>query len=97
MSNSDQRPPPQSTVQAVGRVADDVVGGLKSSPIILAIIVLNVILVAAALYFLNTLAENARTHREDLMKQNAQQFDQLMKLCTSREFRLQSDDGDAPK
>jgi len=93
---SEQRPPPQSTVQAVSQVTSDVVGGLKSNPIILAIIVLNVILVGAALYFLNTLAENARKHREDLMEQNAKQFEQLMRLCASGQFRLQSDDGAKP-
>jgi len=80
-------------VEEGGKVASGIVEGLKSSPVILAIIVLNVILVSAALYFLNTLAENARHHREDLMKQNAAQFEQLVRLCQqSRDYRLQSDD-----
>jgi len=96
MSSNDPRPPPQSTIQAAGRVAEDVVGGLQKAPIMLGVIVLNVILVGAALYFLSTLSENARKHREDLMAQNAKQFEELMRLCTSRDYRLQSDD-DATK
>jgi hypothetical protein len=52
-----ERGPPQSTIQAAGQVATDVVAGLRQQPLLLGIVVLNVIGIAAALYFLNKLAD----------------------------------------
>jgi len=89
----DDRPQPQTTVQAVGRVAEDVVTGFKGQPLLLAIVVLNVIGIVAALYFLNLLAQNNSMHLRQLMEQTAQHFEAVVKLCTAvpGQYRLQSD------
>jgi uncharacterized protein HemX len=69
MANESSRPSVQ--------VAQDVVQGLKAQPLLLAIVVLNVIGIAAALYFLNLLATNNVQHMSDLMKQN----EAIIRLC----------------
>jgi len=90
---SDDRSQPQSTVQVVGRVAEDVVGGFRGQPLLLGIVVLNVVGIVAALYFLNLLAQNNSTHLKQLMEQTAAHFEAVMKLCTAApgQYRLQSD------
>ena len=75
------QPQPQSTVQVAGQVAHDVVGGLQSQPLLLGIVVLNVIGIAAALYFLNLLATNNAKHLDAIMTQHQQQSETLMRLC----------------
>jgi len=96
MNDERERAPPQSAVQAVGQVATDVVGGMKAQPLLLGIVVLNCIGIAAALYFLNLLAQNNSTHMQALMKQHAAQFEAVMRLCSpqaqQQQFKLQSDD-----
>jgi len=84
---------PQTTVQVVGRVAEDVVSGFKGQPLMLAIVVLNVIGIIAALYFLNLLAQNNSMHLKQLMEQTAQHFEAVVKLCTvvPGQYRLQND------
>jgi hypothetical protein len=62
--SDERRPPPQSTVQAAGQAASDVIGGLKQQPLVLGMVVLNTIGIAAAVWFLSRLAE-AQTHRMD--------------------------------
>jgi len=79
---SDDRP--QSTVQAAGRVADDVISGLKPQPLLLGIVVLNVIGICAALYFLNLLANNNAAHLGQIMAQHGAQFESMLKLCAPR-------------
>ncbi len=63
-----QRPPPQSAIQATGQVATDVVGGLKNQPALLAIVVLNVVMIVVAAWFLHQLAGAARENRESIIK-----------------------------
>ena len=46
------------STEEITKVAGQVVSGLQSSPILLALISLNLIGIAAALWFLNTLASN---------------------------------------
>lgn len=67
MSDPSRRPEPQSTVQAAGRVASDVVVGLSTQPIVLAIIVLNVIGVIAAVWFLGRMLDHSNTRHSQLM------------------------------
>jgi hypothetical protein len=43
MSQPPERPAPASTMQVAGHVAEDVVGGLKSQPFLLGLLVLNAI------------------------------------------------------
>ena len=62
------RPEPQSTVQAAGRVAEDVVSGLKNQPMLLAIVVLNIIGVFAALWFLNQIVTTAHDRHTQLLR-----------------------------
>jgi hypothetical protein len=45
-----QKPVPASTVQAVGSAATDVIAGLKSSPAMLALVVLQMVVLGAILY-----------------------------------------------
>jgi len=96
----DDRPQPQSTVQAASQVAGDVVAGLKTQPLLLGIVVLNVIGICAALYFLNLLAANNQTHMSQILTQHAQQFESIVRMCLPRsggDYRLQSDDPPPPK
>jgi hypothetical protein len=69
MSAEPPRPPPQSTIHAVGALAHDVVNGLKSSPSMLALIVLQLVVLAVVLY-------------SSLQRQqaNTEQFNNLTKL-----------------
>lgn len=62
----EHRPEPQGTAQAVGRVVEEVVGGLRSSPVLLALMMLNVIGIGAACWFLSRLA-TAQSSRVDLI------------------------------
>jgi len=66
------------------RLATTVADGLKGHPLGLALVVINVVFIVAALYFLNMLAAGAGRSREQLMKDNAAQFDALLKLCAPR-------------
>jgi hypothetical protein len=53
VSHEPQRPLPASTVQAAGQAASDIIGGLKQSPTLLTLVLLNVMAVAATIWFLN--------------------------------------------
>jgi hypothetical protein len=60
--------PPQSTVQAAEKVATGVVTGLVGTPALLAVVVLNVIAICVAAWFLAKLADVASTRTEALLK-----------------------------
>jgi hypothetical protein len=64
------RPPATSSIQAAGRVAEDVITGLKGQPILLSIVLLNIFGIGAALWFLNKLANN-----------NAASFQLILRAC----------------
>jgi hypothetical protein len=68
MTSEPPRPLPQSTVQATGQVASDVVLGLRQQPALLAIVVLNIIAICFAGWFLAKLADVASTRTEAMMK-----------------------------
>ena len=61
---------PQTAIAATGKVASDVVAGLHQQPMMLAIVVLNVIGIGAALYFLNKLSTESH-----------ERFSQLLSYC----------------
>lgn len=58
---------PQNVVQATGAVASDVVLGLKNNPALLSVVVLNVLAILAAVWFLRGLVEDARENRARLL------------------------------
>jgi hypothetical protein len=51
----------------IKEVASDVVSGLRSSPGLLAIVVLNAIAIGVGVWFLRGVVDDARTGREQLM------------------------------
>lgn len=63
---SDQQP--HTAIEATGRVATDVVSGLKNQPMMLALVVLNVIGIAAAVWFLRELAADSRATKGELLQ-----------------------------
>jgi hypothetical protein len=67
MTQEPSRPPPQSAIQATGQVASDVIGGLRNQPALLAVVVLNVIAIGMAVWFLRDLTESAREFRTQLI------------------------------
>lgn len=73
-------PQPQTAIAATGKVASEVVGGLQSQPMMLGIVVLNVIGIAAALFFLNKLSTESH-----------ERFSQLLSYCLSDERRAAAD------
>ena len=100
------RPLPQSTVQLVGQATSDVVGGISRGSIGLAVVALNVIGIAAAVYFLNLLISGQQQHLKSLlevqtsnMKQildvHQKEFDALLDLA-SREALASRTAGAAP-
>jgi type IV secretory pathway TrbD component len=58
--------PPNSPVQAAARIAESAIDGLKGSPLILAVLLLNAIGIGAALWFLTRLAA-AQSARLDVI------------------------------
>src|SRR5262245_14680027 len=58
---------PQSTVQAAAAISGDVVSVLVRSPSMLAVVVLNVIGIVAAVYFLNLLIHGQQAHLKELL------------------------------
>jgi hypothetical protein len=77
---SDQ-PPPQSTFQVAGRVASDVVNGLKNHPLILGLIVLNVVGIVAAIWFLHNLGEAQASRFAAYMAEHKQTMELIVRLC----------------
>lgn len=71
------------------RPVASVIEGLKVHPVGLALVVINVLFIGSALYFLNNLADAAIRNREQLMKDNSAQFDALMRLCGDRFWQQQ--------
>jgi hypothetical protein len=61
------RPMPVSTFQLAGQTTADVVSGLGKSPLMLSVVVLNVIGILAAVYFLNLLIHGQQQHLEKLL------------------------------
>lgn len=64
---------PNSPVQAAARIAESAVNGLKGSPIILGLLLLNGIGVGGAVWFLTALAAAQQAR-----------FDMLFKICLAK-------------
>jgi hypothetical protein len=75
----ERRAPPASVVQAVGSAATDVIAGLKQQPLMLAIIILNLIGIGAAVWFVNNLEERQHARSVELLK--------MIRECVSGKLR----------
>ena len=60
--------PPRSAIEATGQVATEVVGGLKGQPMMLALIVLNVLGISVAGWFLGKLVDIQHENMVNLLK-----------------------------
>lgn len=67
------QPQPQTVVQAGGRVAESIIGGLTNTPTLLFIILLNVVMIVAAAYYL--------AQQEKNRINTANQITDLLRLC----------------
>lgn len=63
----ERRQLPQSTIQAASQLSGDVVSGLGRSPLMLGVVVLNIIGIVAAVYFLNLLIHGQQQHLQNLL------------------------------
>ena len=104
MSDVEPRPPqpavylpPQSTVQLAHATSDAVITGLGKSPYLLGLVVLNVIGIIAAVYFLNLLISGQQGHLKSLLEVQSrqqteiitlhkQEFDALLELASRQAF-----------
>lgn len=76
-----QRPLPQTTLQFAGHAAESVVGGLSGrSPYMLGIVMLNVMGIAAAIYFLNILIQGQQKHLSNLLEVQEKQQTEIVTL-----------------
>jgi hypothetical protein len=64
------RSPPQSTVQAVSHVAEDVVRAMHGQPVLIGLLLLNAIGIGGAIWFLDRFAAS-----------NAARLDLILKSC----------------
>lgn len=65
---ADEQPRPATSIAAVGAVASDVVAGLKQQPLALGLIVMNILGVSAALWFLARLTNHNTTVMQMILK-----------------------------
>jgi len=85
MTNTDQNLPPRrelpvSTVQLAAITSDAVISGLGKSPYLLGLIVLTMIGVGAAIYFLQILITGQATHLNNLLQQQTKQQSELLAM-----------------
>jgi type IV secretory pathway TrbD component len=59
---------PRNVVEASGKVASDVVSGLVGTPALLSIVVLNVVAMGVACWFLAKLADATQARTERMMQ-----------------------------
>lgn len=86
------RPLPQTTLQFAGHAAESVVGGLSGrSPYMLGIVLLNLLGIGAAIFFLNILIQGQQRHlaalletqqrqQTEIVTLHKQEFDQLLTM-----------------
>lgn len=67
MTQEPPRPLPQSSVQAAGQAATDVIGGLKQQPALLAVVTLNIVGIIAGVWFMSSLIETSRKNMERIL------------------------------
>ena len=86
MSNIDpQRPIPQTTFQLVGQAATDVTSGVAKAPIMLGVLVLNILGIVAAVYFLNLLIAGQQRHLGNLLEIQTNNMNTILQVH-NREF-----------
>lgn len=79
---------PQTTLQFAGQASEAVMGGLTGrSPYMLGIVVLNMLGIAAAIYFLNILITGQQKHLQNLLEVQDKQQTELITLH-KQEFDL---------
>jgi len=72
---------PQTTLQFAGHAAESVVGGLSGrSPYMLGIVLLNMLGIAAAIYFLNILITGQQNHLKSLLELQREQQSEIVTL-----------------
>ena len=90
------RPLPQTTMQLAGHATTEVVQGIGRTPLMLGVIVLNLIGVGAAVFFLNLLISGQQQHlkallevqdkqQTELITMHKQEFDQLLQMLPRNE------------
>jgi hypothetical protein len=67
--NNNDRRAPQSTVQAVSLASRDVIKGLTQNPMMLGLVVLNIIGIGAALWFIHELLQSGQERYMQLMRE----------------------------
>jgi hypothetical protein len=76
---SDPRPP-QNTTEAVSAVAGGVITALRSSPVMVLVLVLNMLMVSGAIYYLVRFEQFRHSEREQLYK--------ILHACTTKTGEL---------
>jgi hypothetical protein len=76
---------PRSTTELVGQTAGDVTHGLGRQPLMLGVVILNIIGIAAAIFFLNLLISGQQQHLGNLLKLQTDQLSQIVSVH-NREF-----------
>ena len=71
---------PQSTFQAGAQSLGDVTQGLRRTPIALAVVLLNIIGIGAAVYFLNVLIKDQSHHMTEVIQSEEKQFNALIEM-----------------
>jgi hypothetical protein len=75
--------PPQSTVQLAHATSDAVISGLAKSPYLLGVVVIVLVGVGAAIYFLQILITGQAFHLNNLLQQQTRQQSELLAMHKS--------------
>jgi hypothetical protein len=69
---------PQNTMQAAAEISSEVVGGLGKSPIMFGVIILNLVGIMAAVYFLNLLIHGQQQHLANLLTMQREHLKEIL-------------------
>ena len=72
--------PPQSTIQLAHATSDAVISGLAKSPYLLGVVVIVLVGVSAAIYFLQILITGQAFHLNNLLQQQTRQQSELLAM-----------------
>jgi hypothetical protein len=78
------RPLPQTSLQLIGHTSGAVIEGLGRTPAILGVVILNLIGVGAAVFFLNLLISGQQQHLKTLVDTQQGQFKELIEIQQSQ-------------
>ena len=76
----DRRPLPTTPVQVAGQAVGDVTTGLNRAPLAFAFVILNVVGIGAAVYFLNLLITQNSKHMTEIVELQSGQFKGLIDM-----------------